>query len=93
MVELQPQNWSHFNCISIQFIDIYLVLCGHISSFSDLNKLILLRGHFISLRIASVKQYTINVIDIIPHLNNSFLFQCDVTQSLNCNKTLGQTVY
>ena len=30
---------------------------------------------------------------IIPHLHNLFLFQCDVTRSLNRYESLDQTVY
>ena len=32
-------------------------------------------------------------INIIPHLHNLFLFQCDVTRSLNCYESPEQTVY
>ena len=31
--------------------------------------------------------------NIIPHLHNSFLFECDVTRSLNRYESPEQTVY
>jgi len=32
-------------------------------------------------------------LNVIPHLHNLFLFQCDVTQSLNRYESPEQTVY